>query len=278
MQKIFGLIGLLIICGCSKDPFPKYVLLDDFRVVALQSSTPEVNPGAVVTITPYVSDVKNTGPLTYTATGCVDAGVAYGAAPNCDGNPTAVSLATGTISTLNTGNTFTGDADSFTATIPAAILLGRSADSLYNGVNYLISYVATSAAGRVIQTFRRIVVSDPTKTTKNSDPVITAVLANGVALSTLPENTEVALSIQYPASSSESYTYLKSDGSTSAAQEGLITTWFISDGTMKYYRTTGAETDAYTTPASYPTTRSSFVLAVTRDGRGGLSLTKTNVH
>jgi hypothetical protein len=273
MKKLF-IFSVVLWTGCTKDTFPKYIELNDLRVIALQTATPEVVPGTLLTIDPYVSDINNTAPLTFIAEGCVD--ISYGAEPSCNGNPTMVSLGTGSAGTLS-GPTFTGSLTSFNATIPAAILVGRSAAETYNGVNYLITYAITNAQGKTVKSFRRIIVSDPSKP-KNSNPTVPAVFANGVSLGLLAPGVAHEMTMTFGASSAETYNRMKTDGSMTTVTEELTTTWFITDGLMKFYRTSVADVNAYTTPESYPTTRSSFILVVVRDGRGGLSLLQTVIH
>ena len=269
--------------GCSKDTFPKYIALSGLRVIALQTSTPEISPGTAVTITPYISDINNSGPWTYSAEGCFDPGITYGANPSCTDSATRTVLASSasvTAGQLTAANVYTGSVDSLTlsAALTAAILTGRSGVDSYNGVNYLVVYTISNSAGESVKSFRRIVVTESTKSTKNSNPSATDILANGATLGALSASGEYTLSASYSAASPESYTYKDSNGNLVSATESLSTTWFITDGEMKYYRTSSGDTNTCKTPSSYPSGRKSAVIAVTRDTRGGIQIVQRMIN
>jgi hypothetical protein len=68
----------------------------------------------------------------------------------------------------------------------------------------------------------------------------------------------------------ETYQVQNVDGSFSSATESVITSWYISDGDINYLRTDSSQpTTQYTTAASAPIGRKTFVIAITRDNRGG---------
>ncbi len=277
MFKAFGFMFfvLYLVVGCSTDTFPKYIALTGLRVLALQASTPEISPGTAVTITPYISDINNAGPWTYSAEGCFDPGISYGATPSCTDSATRTVFASSqtiTSSLLTASNVYSNSVDSFT--VPAAqtalIHSGRSAIDTYNGVNYLVVYTISNSSGEIVKSFRRIVVTDSSKSTKNSNPTTSDLLANGSTLGTLSANSSYTLAASYSATSAETYTYKDSSGTLVSATESLLTTWFITDGSMKYYRTSQGDSNTYTTPSSYPSSRKSSVIAVTRDSRGGV--------
>lgn len=282
MKALMLVSSCLFLFACSEDNFKKYVALQELRIVALVgnngSNKSEVGPGASLTITPWVSDVTETSGLQFSWQACVDPGLNNGAEPNCDNNSSATSVTTGSITTLNSGNTFTGAADSFVVNIPAQILTGRSAQQQYNGVNYLVLYSVTNSSGKTVKSFKRVVVSGAAKTNKNTNPQITQVNANGSAISSLNANQTYSLNAVLSGSSQENYQVLNGDGSYTNLVEEIQVTWFYSDGSTKYYRTINQETTDYTTPTSYPSTRNSFVIAVARDPRGGLSVLKTVIH
>lgn len=267
-----ALLGLLQ-TSCGDDDFPEYIELKELRVLALQAgatgAAAEYSPGDSVTITPIISDYfGGSRALTYEAFACVDPGLKVGAEPSCDGVTGAVSVGSGAATAPATQRT--GSTTTFSVNIPSTVLDQRSAADKYNGVNYLVTYKLTAGA-EVVQSFRRIVVSESAKTAKNNNPQTTAILANGAALTTLPTG-KVELSVSYPAGSVESYSSKKSDGSLASATESLTTTWFRTDGELKFYRTVNTDTSTYTPPAAAPSGRQALIVGVTRDDRGGVTV------
>lgn len=268
------LVVLSVFVGsCADDDFPEYVELKELRVLALQagaSGAPsEYSPGDAVTITPYISDYfGGARAITFEAFACVDPGITVGVEPTCEGVPGAVSVASGAANTPAVERT--GSSNSFVVNIPATILAQRSAADQYNGVNYLVTY-KLSAGSEVVQSFRRILVSEATKTTKNNNPQTTAILANGVALTTLPAGA-VGLSMAYTAGSLETYDSKKSDLSLVNSTESLATTWFRTDGELEFYRTVNSDTTTFTPPATAPSGRQALIVGVTRDDRGGVTV------
>jgi hypothetical protein len=275
-KKIFFMILSFAFFGCSKSNLPDFNKLDSLRLIAFQTATPEVNPGATVTLTPVVSDVNATG-LSYSASSCIDPGVSFGADPTCAGNPTQVVIATNLALTLpGAAESWTGAANSFSVTVPIQPIIFANHNSVeqYNGVSYLIDYTLTNNSGQSVHSIKRIVVSDPTKVTKNQNPVVTNIFADGVAMTTLPLSTEVTLTTDLTMASAESYSAQNINGELVTANETLTTTWLITDGKTKYFRSTNSDSNKYTTADSAPTARSSYLIAVVRDGRGGLSFVK----
>jgi hypothetical protein len=281
--KILLGASIIFASACSKETFPKYIVLNGLRVLALQTGTPETNPGVAVTVTPYISDINNRGPWTYSAEGCLDPGISYGASPNCTGNSTRTVFATNqniTSSFLSAANVYTGSVDPITITagLTSAVLTGRSAIETYNGVNYLLVYTISNSAGESVTSFRRIVITESGKTSKNSNPTVSDLLAGGTSLSTLSAGTEYSLTASYGSGAAETYTGKDSSGNLTSLSETLLTTWFITDGEMKYYRTSSGDTNTYKTPDSFPTARRSIVVGITRDSRGGVTVIQKTVN
>lgn len=289
MKKIVLAISLILLSSCGEEKFKKYVLLEDTRILGLiaedTANIPgdgtrysEVLPGTPVTITPWVSDLTESTSLQFEWQACVDPGLNYGVEPSCAGNSTATALTTGTVTTLNTTSTFSGAADSFTVTPPASILANRSSSEQFNGINYLILYSIINSSGKKVTALKRLQVSGTSKTIKNKNPVISQLTANGSNLGTLSTATTYVLGITFSALSKETFQRLFSDGRLVTETEDLQTTWFYSDGETKYFRTLNEDTNSYKTPATFPTTRSSFIIAVTHDNRGGIAVQKVVTH
>jgi hypothetical protein len=277
-MKLILILASIFLLSCQPDNLPKYVELGNLRILEIQVDTPEVNPGSTVTLTPYLSDMNSVGALTFSWQACVDPGISFGAEATCEGNTTATAVTTGTVTGLNAGNTYTAAVGTLSVTVPATILSLASTAAKYNGVAYLVIYKVTNTNGYSVTAVKRILATDPSKTTKNSNPVITQVLGDGAALGTMTAGQKSYLSMSSPAASQENYSVLNSDGSTTSATETLQTTWFYSDGSSQFYRTLGADTNLFSAPDPYPTTRSSFIVAVLRDSRGGIAVQKVVIH
>jgi hypothetical protein len=259
--------------SCGKDDLPQFNQVNSLRVIAMTTPTPEVNPPAVVTITPVVSDVAEATALKDTVNVCVDLGVAYGVTPTCEGNPTKIASPERTLAAPGAGSNWTGNADSFNVSVPANILVGRTAQEQFNGVNYLVEYILKNSAGNEIRSFRRIVVSN--KTPKNTNPVVTDIFSNGVSLvGPLPFGSIVQLSSDLSAGSAESYQLQDFNGVTSSQSELISTTWMITDGETKYFRSDVGQSNEYTLPAAAPAGRSVHIFAVARDNRGGVTVVR----
>jgi hypothetical protein len=265
----------IILFSCSKDELPKFNELNSIRVLALTTPTPEVNPGDIVTVTPVISDITEGGGLKDTAQTCIDIGVAYGVTPTCEGNPTkSIIHQNRTLTLPSIADHWTGNADTFSVTVPSALIIfnSRSTQEQFNGVNYLVEYILTNSSGIQIRSFKRIVVS--TKTVKNSNPVITDIFSNGVTMTTLPVGSVVKLSSDLSAVSTENYDVQDSKNTVSQTTELLTVTWFITDGSTKYFRSEISESNEYTAPVTAPVGRSAYIIAVARDNRGGATVVR----
>lgn len=272
-----GFLILLFLAGCSDSNLPKYSQLSGLRILALKAQPAEVNPGETVTITPVVSDVTEPTQLSYSAFACMDSGIALGAEPTCNGNSTKVTLTSGSVSALTAVKAFTGLADSITVTVPDAqtILAQRSSAQKYNGVSYIFEYILQNSRGEQVKSIKRLLVSDVSKTNKNTNPDISDLLVNGGTIGntieSLPLATEVETSLTYSGSPVESFQKMESNGQLRDEVEELVTTWFVTDGKMNYQRTVGFDTNKYEGPVVSPVGRPAYLIGITRDGRGGAS-------
>ncbi|MGK5085767.1 hypothetical protein WDW37_20960 [Bdellovibrionota bacterium FG-1] len=286
LNSLACLIAAVIAAGCSTTELPDYVRLGGLRILAIKADKPEAAPGDTVQITPVVSDlptatVAGKRSLSYTAEACIDPGVGYGATPICAGRPDRITLPGGNIPSLSsTSNTYTGEAPVISVTIPPIILAHRSAMDQYNGVAYLVLYtlIATDSTGATAQViaFKRLLAS--TRTTKNSNPSITDVQVGStqtlqplLAALSYPSSSQTPLSLTptFSSNSAEAYTVQQADGSLLPATEALTTTWFLSDGDIRYFRTADADVNTWTPPSTQPTRPGIVFMVVTRDGRGG---------
>ncbi len=276
-KYLFVYIISSFLVSCSKDELPKYTELRELRILGLIANPPEVAAGGSTTITPVISDITETTSLSYEAVGCLDPGVGIGAEPTCENSASAVAIQSGTLNSgdMTAAKGFTGSAASFPVTVSATsiIFLQQSAQKQHNGISYLITYKVTNSLGIVVKSFKRIIVS--TKSTKNSNPNLISILGNGSPFTiTLPASQSLTLSLNLGSPAAETYSFQKSDGSTESRDEELLTTWFITDGTTRYFRTSGTETNTWDAPAGLTSGRDTFIITLTRDNRGGLSYVK----
>lgn len=279
MKILFLCLSLVGFLSCSESKMPKYVELKDLRILTLVANTPEVDAGATVTVTPVISDINETTSLSYEAYGCIDPGVALGAKPSCDGNQTKTLLSQGTITSASNSEmaqNFTGSAPTFTVSVPAnaVIFSQRSSVDQYNGVSYLVTYKITNSSGQSVDSFKRIIVSLKSASDKNTNPAVNNILSQGTALASnaLPTSGIYNLQMELGTNAAQSYPFKKADESIETRSEEITTTWFITDGSLKYFRSTNQDSNEFTAPDSLPTTRKSFLFSVSRDSRGGVTV------
>jgi len=266
-------LNLCVSTSCSSNNFPKYEQLGGLRVLGLRadlasaSGQAEFSPGDSVVLTPYISDFGGAGrQLTYTASGCVDPGIGLGVTPSCAGVPGVTVLGSGNV-ILTGAVSYTGQANTIAVQIPSTIFTNQSAAAQYNGVNYIVTYQITAPDGTSVASFKRLPVSVSSKI-KNQNPVLNSILANGAPLSTLPAGV-VTLGAGYTAASIESYSIMNPDTTLQPEVEQLLTTFFVTDGTLDIGRVINDEIANYTPPGSAPTDHSAIVVEMVRDGRGG---------
>lgn len=276
---VSGLSGLM---ACSDTTLPKYENLGGLRILALRadqatqfSGVAEFSAGDTVVVTPYVSSYSLSGSVSYLARACTDPGVSAGATPSCEGVAGAVVVGSGTVS-LTGGGSNTGEANALSVTIPSDVLSGRSSSDQYNGVSYLFEYKLTSADGRSTSAIKRLIVSSAAKT-KNANPTLTGLVADGASFTALPA-AAVNVGISYPAGARETYTVMLADGTLLPQTEDLLTTYFITDGSLKYIRTIDGQTTTYTPPSPAPVDHSVVMVAVVRDPRGGVAVSVVKLN
>lgn len=266
--KIIIISSLFFVFGCSDNKLPEYNRLETLRILALKADKPEATLGDTIVITPLISDLNGNGrTLTYTAEACLDPGIAAGADPNCAGASSYLNIGSATITGLSAPN-YTAATNTVTFTIPTDVLNGKTTIEQYNGVPYIFVYNIRASDGTQLRSFKRIIVSVKPSNLRNTNPSINNMYADTAVLSSLP-GSRVSLSVQYPDSSVESYTGLSSDGTVGTQTEKMITTWFVSEGSIQYYRTLDTQTNGY--EISFRPDKPVLIIAVLRDDRGGES-------
>lgn len=277
MLKTISLSGLILFLGaCDKSTLPPASRLQTLRVLAVVADTPELSDTALpatVQVTPYISDMKGSGRVvTMTASACPDPGVSYGANPTCAGNPQKVDIAipnlTPVAQTANSGifglPNLTGAVPSFSVSVPAGLLTGRSPLDQHNGVAYLVTFTV-SAGSESVSAFKRIFVSN--KTALNTNPTLTDILGNGASLTTLPAG-ETDISGVF--SGTESYE-IKSSTGTETQNEKLYIFWYSNLGDFSPAMDLAEEKIKWTPPGSTAAGKT-VLMGVIRDGRGGTAV------
>jgi hypothetical protein len=269
--------------GCNQPDFPKYNELGNLRILTVLADLPEANPGDTVSFTPILSDMGGQGRvINYSVHACIDPGLGIGAAPACP-SPDPGSIQSGTV-TIPPGasQTSTGPVTSFSLTMPDAgvVFANRSPFDLYNGVAYLVFYSISVTNGPSVDSFLRVFITPPDKSLKNGNPEITSIDLNDIPLSgVVPAPTSSAnFRATSSAGSTETFQVMQRDGSFTTRTEELVNTWFVSDGTFDFIRTTGNSENSWTPPETKPAGRGMVILVVTRDGRGGAAVRKIEMN
>ena len=265
MKAILILISLFLTISCGNDKIKKLEILNSFRVLAIESLTPELTQGAGLSVSarPYISDINGGGrTLSAVVDGCVDPGVSLGAEVTCDGNITKVSVAyslnTSTLPTLNSG----WGSYSCALSVPNTIFLGRTDREQFNGVPFLIIFSFT-VDGAILKSFRRILVTN--RTSLNTNPTLTSLLLNGSTIAKPQLNDYLSAT----ASGAQNYNYVLADGQTENRNETLSMAWYVSSGELNTAKTSASESVKY---KSSPPASSLLIIGVLRDERGGVAV------
>jgi len=265
MKKITFLLSMFLILSCGNDKIKRLETLNSFRVLAIESLTPELTQGVGLSVTarPYVSDVNGGGrTLSAVVDGCIDLGVSLGAEVTCEGNPSKVSVAyslnTSALPALNSG---WGNYSS-ALSIPNTIFVGRSERDQYNGVPFLIIFSFT-VDGVIHKSFRRILVTN--RTSLNTNPTLTNLLLNGSTIGKPQLNDYLSAT----ATGSQNYNYVLVDGQIENRNETLSMAWYVSSGELNTAKTSASESVIY---KSTPPSSSLLIIGILRDERGGVAV------
>jgi hypothetical protein len=262
--------AFLILSSCGDTELKKVELLDGFRILAITTSTPEVNPGDTVSdIQVFFSDPQGAGRLiSGTTVSCIDPGIALGALVSCDHDPMSVAGVYNIDTALDddTAGLFTGLASTTASvTVPANILLGRSLNEQNNGVGYIIIF-SFDVDGQQVKTFKRILAS--TRTVKNlnpGNPTPSTVQLNGGALG-LPNTDDV---FRVLSTTEENYDFITTENTTENRLERFQVAWYISSGELNIAKSNVSENISFISESA----QSPFTLiTVIRDERGGTEI------
>ena len=304
--------------ACSNEKLPKYTVLQGLRVLTLLtkasgSDQPELGYNGTtfsdtIVITPVISDLYGAGrTLKYNLHFCLDLGIALGAAPNCEGNPTKTIVGTNQTlissgaSTFITPN-FTGTVDALAVDFSTMSASGKAVVAAkfstaetyqqFNGLNMIV-YMEVYPDGdetSKVSAFKRIVFSGAAKTTKNSNPTSVGILdESGAAVTSLP-SAETKMKTNFGGSDAETYSVMDEDGNLTVKTETLETTWFLTgpssltdskdkdlttDGLFLLSRNLVGELNTFYAPkVDVPSARGRVFIGIGRDDRGGSVMTR----
>lgn len=265
MKNLLLYFSLFLLASCGDDKLKKVEILNSFRILAIESATPELtqNTGLTVTARPYISDINSGGrSLSAVIDGCIDPGISFGAEVTCEGNASKVSVTysvdTSTLPNLNSG----WGAYSSALTIPDSIFAGRTDREKYNGVPYVIIF-KFNVDGTILKSFRRILVTN--RTDLNTNPTLSALLLNSSTISKPNLNDYLSAT----ASGSENYNTILADGTLENKNEALTMAWYVSSGELNISKASASESVQYKN--STPTTQL-LIIGVLRDERGGVAV------
>jgi hypothetical protein len=249
-MKPFFYLLLIFLGACSQDMFKRYESLGSPRVLAVLSSSSQVESSQSVTFSPYISFKDFAGEsVTQSASVCLLPSFAAIEGPDCDLATIKQVLADNvpvTVSTLG-GSSNSGLAATYSFTVPADVPVGSV---------FFFSYELLVGGVSVQKTFRRVEIVD-SSVTKNSNPTVSQIL--------FQENSFAG--------------FVNEIGNFSAIAtdvdaEELTVSWFVSHGKLSTSRTVGAGATEFTPPEVVPEAADFFVIAVVRDTKGGVAVLK----
>jgi hypothetical protein len=277
------LVVALALAGCEDALDQRLAIVDRPRVLAITSEPPEVLPGATATLTALVASPN--GPL-----GSVPAwSLCDAPKPPTVDNAVADGCVEDQVTPL-------GDAETIAALIPidACRTFGpdvvsagfRPRDPDPTGGYYQpiraavpsldlafgftrITCNLANAPGDVAQQYKMTYVA-------NTNPTLTPLTIDGAPPTTVAADTDVMLSVGWPADSVESYLYYDQTSQTlTTRRESMRISWFTTAGSLAVDASAVAESDPATSVTTTwhtpPSTGPAYLWLVLRDSRGGLA-------
>jgi hypothetical protein len=268
-MKHFYLLIILLVAACGNEEMKKVELLEEFRILAIVTTTPEAVPGAAVSLRLFVSDVKGGGrTISGTTVSCIDPGISFGAKVNCDHDPSAVTDTYDVDTTAGDlpANLFTGLAvDTLNINVPIGIFVGRSAREQFNGVGY-ISIFNFTVDGKSVSAFKRVVATN--KVALNTNPTGSAIFLNGAAIGSSPIKDD---KLVMTSSAPETFEYQTIEGDTEIRTEEMQVAWYVTKGKFDKPKSDVSETVKY---LGDPDADDSLVIGIVRDERGGVEVVR----
>jgi hypothetical protein len=278
-----ALVLILVLAGCEDTLDQRLAIVDQPRVLAITSEPPEVLPGATATLTALVASPK--GPLTTVpawslcdapkpptvdnavADGCVEDQVL----PLGDGASITAPIPMDACRTFGPDVASAGfrprDPDptgGYYQPIRAAV---PSLDLAFGFTR--ITCNLANAPGDVAQQYKTTYVA-------NTNPTLTALTLDGALPASVAPDSDVTLSIGWPADAVESYLYYDQTSQTLITRrESMRVSWFATAGALAVDASAVSESDSATSVSTTWHTPSSggpaFLWVVLRDSRGGIA-------
>lgn len=268
MKKLLLGFVFLSLSSCV-DGDNDFFQLGEFRVLAVQADTPEIDGSSLtpitVTLTPFISDIDAGGrTIAIDILACPDPGLELGNDPVCDPDlATTQDISYASIDSTTLGSRLTGAMPAFTVDVPPGLLTGQTDQVKFNGLDYLVT-MHFVAGTETIKTYRRITISE--KTPKNMNPSIENVLLNGETAGSLQNLDELTIDIA-AGFTPETYDYEDLDGIQVEKEEVYTVSWFTFKGTTNLRRTFLDETAVFEKSSGET---DPFIVAILRDDRGGI--------
>lgn len=268
MKKLLFGFTLLSLIGCV-DEDNDFFQLGEFRVLAVQADTPEIDGTSqtpvTVTLTPIISDIDAGGrTIGIDIVACPDPGLELGNDPVCDPDlVTTQEISYISINSSTLGTRLTGAMPSFTVDIPPGLLTGQTDQVKFNGLDYLVT-MSFTAGNEIIKTYKRIVISE--KIPKNINPLIENVLINGETTGSIQNLDELTIDVA-TGFAPETYDYINLDSDQIEKTEVYVVSWFTFKGITDLRRTFLDEIAVF---EKTPGETDPFVVALLRDDRGGI--------
>lgn len=299
----------LLATGCADD-FSPYNFIEGFRVIAVSSSEPALEPEATTVLEPLIAFGTDTTTVTYAWSWCPISTGSLGGYECAVTEEEANMLFPGGIGSFDLGTT-----SSIAFTNPIDTVTGQLIVDLCESTDPEIPQAVKDlgCAGRLPVTFR-VEATDDNETIstikevdilltpdaeRNTNPVMTGLRANGAGLEDVPialdgstefvRGQEYEIEIEIDIDQSESFEFTPPDTMmTETRREALTFTWFINAGETDASRTKFIEGEVefdeavknlWTVPreADYPGDTATLVIVV-RDGRKGITWIQRSVR
>lgn len=270
MKKISLFSFILLFISCGGDDFKQRSELDGLRILAVTSDIPEANQVGAISITPLLSDVNGEGrTLNYEYSFCPDPGINFGAEINCSQSLLSLKEEGSGSFDLSTlaASFYTGTVSSITINITSQMLgylSNLNAQLQFNGADFLFILTLRDPNTNETKTAYRVIKLTSKETSQlNTNPTLGNIVSDNNALSSFPTG-EIKLDVSN-LSVPESYVLQTNVGLRSFTEDAYVS-WYSNAGEFLFNRTDPNEENTFK-----PSKESGVIVAVYRDGRGGVS-------